>query len=84
MAVLASIENTNLGEIYVPKIKAPLMPIYLTRMLEKKQENTIKQKVNALAPFTKYGFSSPPAPREFMAPHMPGAAKLQRSRIVAL
>lgn len=84
MIALASIGKTQLGDVYVPNIKAPLMPMYLTRMLEKKQETTIKQKVNALAPFTKYGFSSPPAPREFMAPHMPGAAKLQRPKIVAL
>jgi len=58
--------------------------MYRTITLEKKQDTTIKQKVKALAALTKYGFSSPPAPREFMAPHIPGAAKLQRPRMVAL
>lgn len=68
----------------VPKIKVYLMPIALTRMGEKKQETTMRQKVNALAALTRYGFCCPPAPREFIAPQIPGARKLQMPRMRAL
>jgi len=68
----------------VPKMSAHLMPTALTRIGEKKQDTTIKQKVSALAPLTRYGFAAPPAPREFIAPQIPGASKLHIPRIRAL
>jgi hypothetical protein len=47
-------------------------------VLERKQERTMRLKDMAFAAFTKYGRCMPPAPNEFIAPHIPGARKLQR------
>lgn len=60
------------------------MPMALTMGPEKKHDTTIRQNVSAFAVLTSCGFSSPPAPREFMAPQMPGAKKLHVPRIRAL
>lgn len=45
---------------------------------------TIKQKVRAFAALERAGLAVPPAPSEFIAVHIPGAAKLQRPSIVML
>lgn len=65
-------------------INVHLMPTYLTKLLDKVQVTTMRQKVNALAALTSHGDSSPPPPSEFMAPQMPGARKLQIPRMRAL
>ena len=44
----------------------------------------MRQKVRALAALTSQGDCEPPPPREFMAPQMPGARKLQIPRMRAL
>lgn len=72
------------GGTYVPKMRAPLMPMYLVRTGAKKHDTTMRQKVMALAALTTSGLAAPPAPRLFMAPQMPGAERLARPRMVML
>lgn len=71
-------------QTYVPNISAPLMPISRTKALDRRHDTTMRQNVNAFAVLTRYGFCAPPAPREFIAPQMPGAPKLHRPRMVIL
>lgn len=40
--------------------------------------------LTALAEFVSRGLAVPPAPREFMADQMPGAAKLHKPKMVTL
>lgn len=75
-------ESSVGGLTDVPNISAPLIPINLTMALENKQDTTIRQKVRALAALISSGRAAPPAPREFIAPQIPGAARLQRPRMV--
>lgn len=44
----------------------------------------MRPNVRAFALLTRYGFSSPPAPREFIAPQIPGIRRLQRPKMRAL
>jgi hypothetical protein len=44
----------------------------------------MRQNVRALAALTSSGLAAPPAPREFMAVHIPGAERLHKPRIVML
>ena len=44
----------------------------------------MRQKVKAFAALTSFGVAAPPAPREFIAPQIPGADRLQRPRMVIL
>lgn len=67
-----------------PMINVHLIPKYLTKIPDSAQVTTMRQKVRALAALTSQGLCWPPPPREFIAPHMPGAQKLQMPRIMAL